>query len=182
VARSRSVVARSIPALPRRMPASARGARTRQRIVDAARQVFEHDGFLDARIVDITAAAGVATGSFYTYFTGKSDAFAAVMEQVNEEMLHPRLRQISDRDDPAAVIEATNHAYLTAYRRNARLMALMEQVAAVDPRFRRLRIQRARAFIARNEEALIRLQERGLADPGLDPRLAAQALSAMVAL
>ena len=68
--------------------------------------MFERDGFLDARITDITAEAGVAAGSFYTYFTSKEDAFAAVMEEVNEEMLHPRLEQIADRDDPVAVIEA----------------------------------------------------------------------------
>ena len=64
--------------------------------------MFERDGFLDARITDIAATAGVATGSFYTYFTSKEDVFAAVIEEVNEEMLHPRLREFADRDDPVA--------------------------------------------------------------------------------
>ena len=63
-------------------------------LVAAARRVFERDGFLEARITDITAEAGVASGSFYTYFTPKEDAFAAVMEELNEEMLHPRLREV----------------------------------------------------------------------------------------
>jgi AcrR family transcriptional regulator len=142
--------------------------------------VFERDGYLDARITDITAQAGVAAGSFYTYFTNKEAAFAAVMEQVAEEMLHPRLREIADRDDPVAVIEAGNRAYLAAYRRNAKLMGLMEQVAQVDDGFRRLRLRRARAFGERNAQAIARLQRRGLADPELDPDLAAQAVSAMV--
>jgi AcrR family transcriptional regulator len=142
--------------------------------------VFERDGFLDARITDITERAGVAAGSFYTYFTSKEDAFAAVMSEVEEEMLHPRLREIADRDDPISVIEATNRAYLSSYRRNARLMGLMEQVAQVDERFQRLRLDRARAFTRRNAQALRRLQEQGLADPQLDPMLAAEALSVMV--
>lgn len=146
----------------------------------AARQVFELDGFLDARIIDITAHAGVAAGTFYTYFTTKEDAFAAVMEDVNEEMLHPRLREIADRDDPEAVIEAANRAYLLAYRRNARLMALMEQVAQINGDFRRLRLRRAQAFGERNAQAIARLQQRGLADAELDPRLTADALSGMV--
>ena len=110
-------------------PVSARGARTRGALVRAAREVFERDGFLEARITDITAAAGVAAGSFYTYFTSKEDAFAAVMSEIEEEMLHPRLEPVHDRDDPVAVIEASNRAYLVAYRRNAKLMGLMEQVA-----------------------------------------------------
>ena len=86
----------------------ARGTDSRQPLVQAAREVFERDGFLDARITDITATAGVAAGSFYTYFTSKEDVFAAVMEEVDEEMLHPRLREFADRDDPISVIEAAN--------------------------------------------------------------------------
>jgi AcrR family transcriptional regulator len=149
-------------------------------LVRAAREVFERDGFLDARITDITSHAGVATGTFYTYFNGKEEAFAAVMEEVEEEMLHPRLREIADRDDPVAVIEATNRAYLAAYRRNAKLMGLMEQVAQIDDDFRRVRMRRTRAFAERNTQALARLQQQGLANPELDAELAALALSAMV--
>lgn len=169
-----------LPSRTRKAPVSARGLRTRQTLVSAARRVFERDGFIEARITDITAAAGVAAGTFYTYFTSKEDAFAAVMEEVNEEMLHPRLKELADRDDPEAVIDAANRAYLAAYRRNAKLMALMEQVAQVDDDFRRLRLRRARAFGQRNAQAISRLQQRGLADPALDPRLTADALSGMV--
>jgi AcrR family transcriptional regulator len=158
---------------------SARGARTRRALVDAAREVFERDGFLDARITDITATAGVAAGSFYTYFANKDDAFTAVIEELNEEMLHPRI-EAGDREDPIAAIAAANEAYLKAYRRNARLMGLMEQVAQINDDFRRVRLRRVRAFADRNARALARLQQRGLVDPGLDPKLAAHALSAMV--
>jgi AcrR family transcriptional regulator len=183
------MAARALPAQTGRAPVSARGTRTRQALVGAARSVFERDGFLDTRITDIAAAAGVAAGSFYTYFASKEDAFAAVIEELNEEMLHPRLHASGDGDehgpgaepdDPVAVIAAANIAYLTAYRRNAKLMALMEQVAQIDDDFRRLRMARVRAFAKRNAQALARLQERGLADPELDPELAAHALSAMV--
>ena len=55
--------------------------------------MFERDGFLEARITDIAARAGVAAGSFYTYFTSKEEAFAAVIEELSEEMLHPALRE-----------------------------------------------------------------------------------------
>jgi AcrR family transcriptional regulator len=175
-----SPMASPLPAHSGRPPASARGARTRQALVKAARDVFERDGFLDARIADIAGAAGVATGSFYTYFNRKEDAFAAVIDELSDEMLHPRLRASADRDDPVAMIEAANRSYLVAYRRNARLMALMEQVAQVDENFRRMRLRRVRAFTDRNAQAIGELQRRGLADPNLDPQLTAEALSAMV--
>lgn len=163
-----------------RAPLSARGARTRAALVAAARRVFERDGFVEARITDITAEAGFATGSFYTYFTSKEEAFAAVLEELEEEMFHPRVAPIADREDPVAVIEASNRAYLAAYRRNAKLMGLMEQVAQVDAGFHELRMRRSRAFTQRNTQALRRLQEAGLADPELDAGLAALALSTMV--
>jgi AcrR family transcriptional regulator len=173
-------MASELPARSGRAPVSARGVRSRGALVKAAREVFERDGFLDARIADIAATARVATGSFYTYFATKEVAFAAVIEEVNEEMLHPRLHEFTERDDPLSVIEASNRSYLVTYRRNAKLMALMEQVAQIDEDFLRMRLRRVRAFTDRNAEAIAQLQRRGLADPELDPQLAAEALSAMV--
>ena len=79
-----------------------------------------------------------------------------------------------------AVIDAANRAYLAAYRRNAKLMALMEQVAQIDSDFRRTpaapgpRVRRAQR--AGDLEAAAT----GLADRELDPQLAADALSGMV--
>jgi AcrR family transcriptional regulator len=159
---------------------TARGNRTREALISAARRVFERDGYLDARIVDITAEARVATGSFYTYFDSKPAIFAAVMAQVHEETLHPQLEYAAAPDDPVAVIEAANRAYLEAYRRNAKLMGLMDQVALIDDDFRRLRLERADAFARRNAKSIRRLQAAGLADPELDPMLAAHAINGMV--
>lgn len=161
-------------------PASRRGRATKAVLAAAARTVFERDGFLEARIVDIAAEAEVATGSFYTYFEDKGAAFAAVMGEVTEEMLHPILPEDRIEDDPVATIEQANRAYLQAYRRNAKLMALMEQVATIDDDFRELRRQRSVDFSRRNASLIARLQERGLADRELDPYLASVALSSMV--
>lgn len=161
-------------------PASRRGRATRATLVAAARTVFERDGFLDARIVDIAREAGVATGTFYTYFDDKEAAFAAVMGEVTEEMLHPVLAEHRIEGDPVATIQQTHRAYLESYRRNARLMALMEQVATIDDDFRELRRRRAVEFSRRNARLIAGLQKQGLADPELDPYLASSALSSMV--
>ncbi|BBG02557.1 MULTISPECIES: TetR/AcrR family transcriptional regulator [Pseudonocardia] len=163
-----------------REPTTRRGARTRATLVAAARTVFERDGYLTARLSDITAEAGCSIGTFYTYFTGKDEIFAAVLEAAQDDMLHPGMPHVADDDDPAAVIEASNRAYLVAFRRNAKLMALMHQVAAVDPAFRELRRRRGRAFAERNARRIAELQQRGQADPGIDPLQASYALSGMV--
>jgi hypothetical protein len=59
-------------------------------------------------------------------------------------------------------------------------MRLLEEVALIDDDIRELRRRRGRAFAERNAQFIRDLQARGLADPELDPLLAASALSAMV--
>lgn len=165
----------------RKPPRTERGERTRQRLITAARTVFERDGYADARLSAITTEAGTAAGSFHTYFTNKEEVLAAVLEQVKEEMLHPQVEPLKSAETPVAVIEASNRAYLISYQRNARLMRLLDEVANVDDRFRKLRQRRSTAFVKRNAASILDLQERGLADPELDPLLTASALSRMVA-
>lgn len=142
--------------------------------------MFERDGYLDARLIDITRAAHCSAGTFYTYFSGKEDIFAAVLEVAQEDMLHPGMPHVAGDDDPAAVIEASNRAYLKAYKRNSKLMGLLEQVSNVDPEFRELRTSRSNAFVRRNARSIAKLQAKGQADPDLDPLLASRALSAMM--
>ena len=159
---------------------TARGERTRAALVAAARTVFERDGFLGSRLTDITAEAGCATGTFYTWFAGKEEVFAAVLDAARDDMLHPGAAHVDDSDDPVAVIEASTRAYLEAYQRNAKLMVLQEQVATIDAEFRAQRLARGEAFIQRNARSIERLQRRGLVDARLEPVMTATALSSMV--
>ncbi len=166
--------------LLRDLPVTARGVRTRASLVAAARTVFERAGYLDARLTDITKEANCSTGTFYTYFDNKEQIFAAVLDVAQEDMLHPGMGRVRDVDNPYAVLESSNRAYLTAFRRNAKLMGLLEQVSHIDPAFAKLRRDRAETFISRNARAIERLQAAGKADSSLDPLLASRALSAMV--
>lgn len=161
-------------------PRTQRGIRTRNALLVAAREVFERDGFLDAKISDITGTAGTASGSFYTYFDSKEEVFTAVVEQVQEEMLHPHVRERSDVDDPRKLIDLANREYLQTYRRNARLMAVLEQVSQIDERFRSVRLGRSMAFAERNTRLIRRLQKQGRADSELDAEISSLALSAMM--
>ncbi|MGW6695288.1 TetR/AcrR family transcriptional regulator [Rhodococcus sp. NPDC054953] len=167
-------------ALLRDLPATERGLRTRSALIAAARTVFEQSGYLDTRLIDITTAAKCSAGTFYTYFASKEEIFAAVLELAQEDMMHPGMPHVDADGDPAAIIEASNRAYFEAYRRNAKLMGLLEQVASVDPEFRMLRQRRADAFVRRNARSIEALQKRGLADVDLDPLLSSRALSGMI--
>lgn len=162
-------------------PVTARGARTRASLVKAARVVFERDGYLDSRLTDITAEANCSTGTFYTYFSSKEEILQAVIDDAQHDMLHPGMPRLKDDESsPEAVIRASNRAYLEAYKRNAKLMLILEQVATIDPQFREVRRRRGHEFAKRNAAAIASLQSQGLVDPDIDPMMSARALSGMV--
>ncbi|WP_375001675.1 TetR/AcrR family transcriptional regulator [Aeromicrobium sp. CTD01-1L150] len=165
----------------RELPTTARGARTRAALVAAARVIFERDGYLESRLTDITREARCSTGSFYTYFSSKEEILTAVLETAQHDMLHPGIKRVLPEDaDPVALIEASHRAYFEAYRRNAQLMVVFEQVALINPHFRAMKGRRGESFRERNARSIANLQERGLADPSLDPYRTALALNGMV--
>jgi AcrR family transcriptional regulator len=153
-----------------------RGTRTREALLKGAREVFERDGFVDAKITSITTAAGVAAGSFYTHFDSKDAIFQALVAEIHEETLHPG---IEEAHTPEESIAATNRAYLEHYDRNARLFVLMDQVALVDDSFREVRQGLSKSVAKRNARAIKRWQEQGLVDAALDPLITARALNSM---
>ena len=74
-------------------PRTARGERTLRKILDAARDEFGERGFSESSIVGITQRAGVALGTFYTYFDSKEAVFHALVQDMSA--------QVRDRVAPA---------------------------------------------------------------------------------
>ena len=165
-------------------PRSRKGAETRARLVEAAKKVFERDGFLNARILDIAETAGLKHGSFYHYFESKEQIFREVAEAQEERLTAP---PDEDRDaapshpSPRERIHAANRRYLERYRDEARIMGVIEQVSRYDDHVSTARMATQRHFAERAETSIRRLQAQGLADPGVNPTMAADALGAMVA-
>ena len=164
-------------------PRSRKGVQTRARLVDAAKLVFERDGFLDARIADIADAAGLAPGSFYHYFDSKEQVFREVARAQEERLTAPA----DDGPDPGAAnrspgerIRRANHRYLARYRDEAALMGVIEQVSRYDDHVNAARMATMKHFVERAEAAIRRLQYDGVVGPRINPPLAADAVGAMV--
>jgi AcrR family transcriptional regulator len=67
-------------------PRTARGERTLRKILDAARDEFGERGFSESSIVGITQRAGVALGTFYTYFNSKEAVFHALVRDMSGQV------------------------------------------------------------------------------------------------
>src|SRR5690348_12393955 len=134
-------------------PRSAKGRRTRARLVEAGKTVFERDGFLQARITDIATEAGVSHGSFYHYFDSKESLFREIAEEVEVRLVS--MDDIPQADDagPIERIRAANRAYLAAYRKEAPIMRVIEEVSRYDEDVRKVRSKRDDYLAARLESA-----------------------------
>jgi AcrR family transcriptional regulator len=64
---------------PRRLTRSEAQSLTRQRLVDAAADVFCEQGFLKSSLADVADRAGYTIGAVYSNFSGKDELFMAVM-------------------------------------------------------------------------------------------------------
>jgi AcrR family transcriptional regulator len=164
-------------------PPSDKGRRTRARFVEAAKVVFARDGFLKARIGDIAIEAGVSYGAFYHYFDSKEAIFREIAEEMEVTLLS--MDDVPDSGsspfDAYDRIRHANRSYLSAYRRHAGIMRVIEEVSRYDDEVRAVRDRRQDQFAARLNASIGRLQRDGLADPEVDGSYAATALGGMVA-
>jgi AcrR family transcriptional regulator len=163
-------------------PRSRKGERTRARLVAAAKEVFERDGFLNARVSDIATQAGLSHGSFYHYFDSKEEVFREVAEAVEEQLSAPLGKVILDplsTASPEDRIRVALRQHMDSYRSEARIMGVIEQVYRYDEQMRASRMERHRRYHQQVARAIRQLQRHGLADPELDPNIAAAALGSM---
>jgi AcrR family transcriptional regulator len=164
-------------------PPSDKGRRTRARFVEAGKVVFARDGFLKARIGDIALEAGVSYGAFYHYFDSKESIFREIAEEMEVTLLamDDVPHSESSSFDAYEGIRHANRSYLSAYRRHAAIMRVIEEVSRYDDEVRAVRDRRQDQFAARLHASIDRLQREGQADPDVDGACAALALGGMVA-
>jgi AcrR family transcriptional regulator len=162
-------------------PKSSKGIRTRERLVEAAKEIFEENGFLNARISDIAERAGQSHGSFYYYFQSKEEIFREVAAAVDQRLFAPLQDVIlADSTLPASQrIREAMRRHLESYRQEARIMGLIEHVARFDPEVNAMRLARHQRHTEQVANIIRQLQRRKRADPKLDPMVTAAALGGL---
>lgn len=142
-----------------REPRTARGRRTQRAVLDAATAEFGEKGFHESSIVSITARAGVALGTFYTYFESKEALFRALVSDMSgrvRDVVAPAVAQTSSVLDGESVAFAT---FLAFAREHKEIYRIIDEAEFVAPEAWRLHyegaaariVQRLRAGQARGE-------------------------------
>jgi AcrR family transcriptional regulator len=107
----------------------------RRLILDAAERVFAEHGYDEAKIQDIAQGAGIALGTLYSVFPGKTEIYAAIQEQRGQEILQGVQRAVQAQEGVIDTCKRGIDAYVrTLIARPYYLrMHLREKLSWADP-------------------------------------------------
>ncbi|MBO9712379.1 TetR/AcrR family transcriptional regulator [Sphingomonas sp.] len=119
-------------------PRTARGRRTLRAILDAAAEEFGEKGFHEGSISGITRRAGVALGSFYTYFDSKDAVFRALVRDMSEQVREHVAPVLKDAPGQIAAERAALLAFIRFARAHKEIYRIIDEAEFVDPESFRL--------------------------------------------
>ena len=114
-------------------PKTARGRRTLRQLLDAAADEFGEKGFHEASISRITQRAGVAIGSFYTYFDSKEEVFTALVRDVSAQVRDFVAPRISAQANQLDAEREGQQAFLEFARLHKEIYRIVDEAEFVDP-------------------------------------------------
>jgi AcrR family transcriptional regulator len=116
-----------------KVPRTERGRRTLRAILDAAAGEFGALGFHEASIGGITRAAGVASGTFYTYFDSKDAVFRALVADLSMRVRDHVAPAIRAAPNQIAAERAGLAGFLAFVRAHKEIYRIIDEAEFVDP-------------------------------------------------
>ena len=120
-------------ATPAKQPRTARGERTRRKLIDAAAQEFGENGFHAGSISAITRRAGVALGTFYTYFDSKDAIFRALVTDMSEAVRDAARNAVTPDMPPLETERAALAGFLAFAKEHKEIYRIIDEAEFVDP-------------------------------------------------
>ena len=114
-------------------PRTARGERTLRKILDAAREEFGERGFSDSSIVGITQRAGVALGTFYTYFDSKEALFQALVRDMSAQVRDNVGPALTEAEDALDGERRALEAFLRFAHEHRDIYRIIDEAEFVEP-------------------------------------------------
>ncbi|USU08130.1 TetR/AcrR family transcriptional regulator [Sphingomonadaceae bacterium OTU29MARTA1] len=114
-------------------PRTARGRKTLRALLDAAASEFGERGFHEASISAITRRAGVALGSFYTYFDSKDAVFRALVTDLSAQVRDHVAPAVRAAGDGIAAERAGLAQFIGFVREHKEIYRIIDEAEFVDP-------------------------------------------------
>jgi AcrR family transcriptional regulator len=114
-------------------PRTERGRKTLRLLLDAAAAEFGEKGFHESSVVSITQRAGVALGSFYTYFDSKDSLFRALVRDMSAQVRQTVGPVIAAEPDRLEGERKGLKKFLNFVREHKELYRIIDEAEFVDP-------------------------------------------------
>jgi AcrR family transcriptional regulator len=114
-------------------PRTDRGRKTLRLLLDAAAAEFGEKGFHESSIVSITQRAGVALGSFYTYFDSKDSLFRALVSDMSAQVRRNVGPVMAAEPDRLEGERKGLARFLEFVREHKELYRIIDEAEFVDP-------------------------------------------------
>ncbi|WP_374718302.1 TetR/AcrR family transcriptional regulator [Neobacillus sp.] len=153
-----------------------RSIKTRQKLLEAAKEVFLEEGFQKATISQMIKKAEVGYGTAYVHFEGKEDILIVLMEDVMGKFYE--IAEISfypkSKEEAEKIIQKQAYSFLKMAETERRMLQIFEQAigisSAVSEKWKSIREK----FIQRISKDISYAQENGLARKELNHELVAR--------
>ncbi|MQA81648.1 MAG: TetR family transcriptional regulator [Streptosporangiales bacterium] len=160
-------------------PSTPRGKRTKERLMQAAEELFRTRHYKDIAVTDIAAAGKISIGSFYRYFDNKEELFVVLLSQVFWRLYHATRGTWRSGDPFSVNLLRTTTTYLTAYYENRHFLRSALETTAESNRVREM-WWAVRRDLYTHMVAKLRDDQAASSLPPLDPEITIRALSGMV--
>ncbi len=117
-----------------KVPKTERGRKTRNKLLEAAEIEFGEKGFHEAGISGITYRAGVALGTFYTYFESKEEIFRALVRYMTRHTREWISQRVSGSPDRLTTERRGIEAYIEFARQHKSIYRIITEAEFVAPR------------------------------------------------
>ena len=155
----------------------------RRAIRAAAEKVFGEVGYAEAKMADIAAEAGVATGTLYNYFSSKEEIFTSISTALRGELID-EIQLILGEPEPLARLRAMSRTAMTFLERHGRVfLAYMD--LGWDPKGLHSATTEAerdmdRMFEQMTESILVEAANAGQVRNDIDPIVLARGLGGII--
>ncbi|MED1204488.1 TetR/AcrR family transcriptional regulator [Heyndrickxia acidicola] len=154
-----------------------RSIKTKQKLLEAAKDVFLKEGFQKATISQMIKKANIGYGTAYVHFQGKEDILIVLMDNVMEKFYE--IAEISflpkSKKEAETIIQAQAAAFLKMAETERDMMQVFEQAigisAAVSDKWKAIRER----FIQRISKDIVYAGQKRLARSELNPHIVARA-------
>lgn len=116
-----------------KIPKTARGVRTRNKLLEAAEWEFGSKGFYETSIGEITRRAEVALGTFYVYFESKDEIFRALVGHMSRMTRQWVAEHSAEAKDRIEAEELGLSSFIDFVRQHQNLYRIIMEAQFVAP-------------------------------------------------